>query len=165
MQSSRPAPEPVPRPAAPAPEPVSRPAAGQSGRPRTLAGAAAVQAVQAAGLFYAAVLAAVDSAGGKSSNASTGVALAVLGAVTAAGLGYTAAGLARARRWSRAPALITQLLTGLVSFYLIQSQRYEWGVPGLVLAVAGFVLLLVPPSLRALGLRQPEPSAPARPGK
>lgn len=119
-----------------------------------------MQAVQAVALLCAAVLAAVDSASGKSYSVSAGVALAILGAVTAAGLGYVASGLARARRWSRAPALITQLLTGLVSFYLVQSQRYEWGVPGLVLAVAGLVLLLAPPSLRALGLR-PEPGAPA----
>jgi peptidoglycan/LPS O-acetylase OafA/YrhL len=124
-----------------------------------------VQAIEAAGLLGASVLAAVGAATGQSYHVSTGVALAVLGAVTAAGLGCAAAGLARARRWSQAPALIAQGLIGVVSYYLIESKRYEWGVPGLVLAVAGFVLLVVPPSLRGLGLRQPEPRAPARPGR
>jgi len=103
-------------------------------------------------------LAGADAGSGRSYHASSGIALTVIGIVTALALGYVAAGVAGARAWSRTPALLTQLFTAIVSIYLIQASRYEWGVPGLVLAVAGFVTLLVPPSLRALA-RQPRPPA------
>ena len=67
-----------------------------------------------------------------------------------------AAGLARGRRWSRTPAMLTQLFFGIVGIYLVQGDRYDWGVPCLVLAVAGFAAVLAPPSLRALaGDRRP----------
>ena len=112
--------------------------------------AAAVQGVEAAGVLLASVLAGVDAGSGQSYHTNSGIALTVIGIITALALAYVAAGLARARSWSRTPALLTQLFTGIVSIYLIQSHRYEWGVPGLVLTAAGFVALLVPPSLRAL---------------
>jgi len=109
-------------------------------------------------VLFASVLAGVDAGSGRSYHASSGIALTVIGIVTALALGYVAAGVAGARAWSRTRALLTQLFTAIVSIYLIQASRYEWGVPGLVLAVAGFVTLLVPPSLRALA-RQPRPPA------
>jgi peptidoglycan/LPS O-acetylase OafA/YrhL len=112
--------------------------------------AAVVQGVEAAGVLLASVLAGVDAGSGQSYHTNSGIALTVIGILTALALGCVAAGLARARSWSRTPALLTQLFTGIVSIYLIQSHRYEWGVPGLALTVAGFVALLVPPSLRAL---------------
>jgi hypothetical protein len=145
----------------PAPEPQLRLGPGQSGRPPALAGAAVVQAIQAVGVLWASVLVAIDTVGGKSYHVNSGVALTVIGVATAVGLGYVASGLARARRWSRTPAVLTQLLTGLISVYVVQSRQYDWGVPGLVLAVAGLVLLLIPPSTRALtgpqAGGQPEP--------
>ena len=113
-----------------------------------------IQAVEATAVLGAAVLAGVDAGRGRSYHADSGVALTVIGIVTALALGYVASGLARARPWSRTPALLTQLFTGIVSIYLVQGHRYEWGIPGLALAVAGFVTLLVPPSLRALA-REP----------
>jgi hypothetical protein len=61
--------------------------------------------------------------------------------------------VARIRPWSRTPALLTQLFCGIVSIYLLQASRYEWGVPGLVLALAGFATLLVPASTHALARR------------
>ena len=122
-------------------------------RPSTLTWAAVVQAVEAVGVLFASVLAGIDTARGQSYRLDSGIALTVIGIATALALGFVAAGLARARPWSRTPALLTQLFTGIVSIYLIQSHRYEWGVPGLVLTAAGFVALLVPPSLRALASR------------
>jgi hypothetical protein len=107
-------------------------------------------AVQAAGVAVATVLAGVAAATGKSYLLSSGIAITVIGAATAVALGLTALGLARVRRWSRTPALLTQLFTGIVGIYLVQGGRYWWGVPALALSAAGFVLLLVPPSLRAL---------------
>jgi len=123
-----------------------------------VAAAAVVEAIEAAGVLGATVLVAIDVGRGQSYHTNSGVALALIGAATAIALGYVAAGLARGRPWSRTPALLTQLFVGIVSIYLLQGQRYDWGSPGLVLAVAGFVALLVPPSLRALA-RGPHPPA------
>jgi peptidoglycan/LPS O-acetylase OafA/YrhL len=131
-------------------------------RPLSLLAAAVIQGVEAAAVLGAAVLAGVDAGTGRSYHADSGVALTVIGVVTALLLGLVASGVARARRWSRTPALLTQLFVGIVSIYLIQGHRYDWGVPGLVLAVAGFVLLLIPPSMRAL---TSEPASPAGPGE
>jgi hypothetical protein len=71
-----------------------------------------------------------------------------------ASLGFVAAGLARARRWSRTPALLTQLFAGIVGIYLLQGRRLDWGLALVVLAVLGFAMLLSPPSLRALTSNQ-----------
>jgi hypothetical protein len=138
-ETPRPAPEPEPRPARPVPP-----------RHGLLTGAALVQAIQAAGILAASVLCGVDTVNGQSYHVNSGIALTVIGILTAAGLGYVALGLARARYWSRTPALITQLLTGLVSIYLILGDKYGWGVSGLVLALAGFALIAAPPSIRVL---------------
>ena len=124
--------------------------------------AAAVQAVEAAGVLGASVIAGIDAGSGHSYHTNSGIALTVIGVVTAVALGYVATGLAWARRWSRTPALLTQLFAGIVSIYLVQGHRYEWGGPGLALAAAGFVALLVPPSMRALA-RGPRPADPADP--
>jgi hypothetical protein len=76
-------------------------------------------------------------------------------------------GLARARRWSRTPALLTQLFVGIVGIYLLQGHRLDWGLVSVVLAVLGFAALFAPPSMRALtGPREPaasrQPRTPAK---
>src|SRR5437899_152149 len=118
--------------------------------PATLRAAAVVQAAEAALVLAATVLAGIDTAAGRSYQTGSGIALTLIGAASAAGLALVAAGLARARRWSRTPALLTQLFVGIVGIYLLQGQRLAWGVPSVVLAAAGFAALLAPPSLRAL---------------
>ena len=100
--------------------------------------------------MFAAVLATIAAVQGKAYQSSSGIAISIIGAVTAFALGFVASGLARAKRWSRTPAVLTQFITWIVGIYLVQGGRYWWGVPGLVLSVAGLVLLFVPPSLRAL---------------
>ncbi len=119
-------------------------------RPRSLTGAALVQGIEAVGVLLASVLAGVDAASGRSYHVNSGIALTLIGVATAVALGYVARGIAKARRWSRTPALLCQLFCGIVSIYLLESHRYAWGVPGLLLAVAGFATLLVPASFRAL---------------
>ena len=130
-------------------------------RPLSLVAAVVVQAIEAAGVLGASVLAGIDAGSGRSYHTSSGVALTVIGSATAVALGYVASGLARGRRWSRTPALLTQLFAGIVSIYLIQGHRYDWGGPGLALAAAGLVALLVPPSVRALA-RGPSPAEPEK---
>jgi hypothetical protein len=131
--------------------------------PLSLRGAAGVQAAEAAIVCAATVLAGIDTATGQSYQLASGIALTVIGLGTAAMLAVIAVGLARARRWSRTPALLTQLFTGIVGFYLVQGHRYAWGVPALVLAAAGLAALLAPPSLRALaGEQSSSPGPPPR---
>ncbi len=132
-------------------------------RPPSLLGAAGVQAAETAVVLAATVLAGIDTAAGRSYQVGSGIALTVIGLGTVVLLAAVAVGLARVRRWSRTPALLTQLFTGIVAIYLIQGSRYEWGVPSLVLAAAGFAALLVPPSLRALAGDQPPPEETRRP--
>jgi hypothetical protein len=131
--------------------------------PPTVRAAAVVQAAEAAMVCAASVLAAMDAAAGRSYQTDSGIALALIGFGTAVALGWVAVGLARARRWSRTPALLTQLFTGIVGIYLVQGHRYAWGVPALVVMAAGFVALLVPPSLRALSTGPAVGSGPAAP--
>jgi len=118
--------------------------------PPTLRVAALVQAGESALILVATVLAGVDAAAGQSYHASSGIALTVIGVAAVAALGLVAAGLARARRWSRTPALLTQLFAGIVGIYLLQGHRLDWGLALVVLAALGFAMLLSPPSMRAL---------------
>jgi hypothetical protein len=124
-------------------------------RPPSLLGAAVVQAADAVIVLVASVLAGVDTLAGKSYQMGSGIALTLIGLATAAALAWVALGVSRARRWSRTPAVLTQLFVGIVGFYLVQGHRYAWGVPLLVLACAGLALLLVPASFRALGGPRP----------
>ena len=118
--------------------------------PASLRIAGVVQAAESAVLLVATVLAAVDTAAGRSYHRSSGIALTVIGVAVAAALAFVAVGLARARRWSRTPALLTQLFFGIVGIYLLQSRRLDWGVVSVGLAAGGFAAVLAPPSLRAL---------------
>src|SRR5215831_9817450 len=97
--------------------------------PPTLRGAAIVQAAESVLVLAATVLAAIDTASGQSYHVNSGIALTVIGVLAAAALAWTALGLIRARRWSRTPALLTQLFVGIVGIYLLQSHRLDWGIP------------------------------------
>ena len=134
-------------------------------RPPALLLAAAAQGAEAVVLLAAAVLSAVDTAAGHSYQRSSGIALTVIAFGAVAVVAFIAWGIYRVRRWSRTPALLTQLFVGTTGVYLLEGHRLDWGVPTLLLAIAGFVGLLVPPSLRALatGPRSAEPQEAAVP--
>src|SRR6516225_2958682 len=136
--------------------------------PPTLRAAAMVQGAESVLVLVATVLAGVDAAAGQSYHVSSGIALTVIGVAAVAALALVAAGLARARRWSRTPALLTQLFGGIVGIYLLHGHRIDWGLALVVLAVLGFAALLSPPSLRALTGDEeapPEPSASKPPAR
>jgi hypothetical protein len=111
---------------------------------------AIVQAVEAAGVLVASVLAGVDTGAGKSYQLASGIALTAIGVATALGLALVARGLRSGRRWTRTPALLTQLFTGIVGIYLVEGGRYPWGIPALLLAVAGVAALMAPASVKLL---------------
>jgi len=127
-------------------------------RPAALRLAAAAQGIEAAGLCVAGVFAAISTADGKSSQVASGIVLTVLAFGTAAGLAAIAVGLARARPWSRIPAVMTQLFVVIAGITLLDGHRPEWGVPALAAAAACLAGLLTPASLRALN-RPPAGSA------
>ena len=128
--------------------------------PPTLRAAAVVQGAESVLVLVATVLAGVDAAAGQSYHVSSGIALTVIGVAAVAALALVTAGLARARRWSRTPALLTQLFAGIVGIYLLQGHRLDWGLALVVLAVLGFAALLSPPSLRALTSDHEAPPEP-----
>jgi hypothetical protein len=123
--------------------------------PLTLRAAAIVQAAESVIVLAATILAGVDTATGQSYHVNSGIALTVIGAAAAVTLAWVALGVARARRWSRTPALLTQLFVGIVGIYLLQGHRLDWGVASVVLAAAGFATLFAPPSMRALTDTEP----------
>jgi hypothetical protein len=101
--------------------------------------AAAVQAIEAAGLLIVAVLTAMDTAAGRSYHNSSGIALTVIAFGAVLAVAFIAYGLYRVRPWSRTPALFTQLFVGTTGVYLLNGHRLGWGVPALLLGIAGFV--------------------------
>jgi hypothetical protein len=127
------------------------------GVPRTTAPmlriAAAALAAEAVGLCVAVVFNAVDSASGNSWTTSNAIAFIVLEIIVAIGVAWLASGVARARPWSRTPAVMVQLLTVVIAIWLLQAHRYPWGVPALLIAATGFAGLLAPSSFRALTRR------------
>jgi hypothetical protein len=136
------------------------PAAPKSGLAQALAGrgqlptavrvAAVVQAVEAVGVLVAALIAGVDALTGKSYHRASGVAITLIGIATAVLLAYVARGLGGGRRWSRTPAMLTQLFIGIVAIYMIQAPRLDWGIPAIVVAITGLGALLAPASIELL---------------
>jgi hypothetical protein len=112
--------------------------------------ATAAQAAEAVALCVAIVFNLVDSASGNAWTASNAIAFIVVELIVAIGVAWIASGLARVRPWSRTPALMTQLFAVIIAIWLLEAHRYAWGIPTLLLAIAGFAGLFAPASLRAL---------------
>jgi len=157
---SSPAPRTQPSQQSPSAPAAAGSAAAQSGSapaptgprqlPRAVRIAAVVQAAEAVCLLAAALIAGVDALTGKSYQPASGIAITLIGIATAVALGYVARGLNRGRRWSRTPAMLTQLFVGIVAIYMIQAPRLDWGIPAIVLAITGFGALLAPASIELL---------------
>jgi hypothetical protein len=77
-------------------------------------------------------------------SAARAVMAALLTLVAGLGLLMVARGLRRARRWARAPALVTQLLALPVAWGLVQGGRWYVGVPLIGWALGVLVLLFTP---------------------
>jgi len=151
------------KPRAPArPEAPAQPEAPDKPEPpASLRLAAAAQAIEAVGLCVAGVFAAVSTADGKSYQTASGIALTLLAFGVAAGLVAIAAGLAKARPWSRTPAIMTQVFVVIAGITLLEGHRPEWGVPALLLSAVCVAGLLTPASLRALN-RPPSTASNAK---
>ncbi len=108
--------------------------------------AAGLVLVEAAGLVVIGVLTGVSGFGNA---ANTGQLLGQVAyyLVLAAGVGWVAGGLLRGRRWGRTPALVIQIITLGVGFYLaVSSGRPAWGIPVAVIGIGAGLLLLSRPA-------------------
>jgi hypothetical protein len=119
-------------------------------RPPLLLMAAAAQGLEAAGLCVVVVAQVIDSVSGQSWRSSNAIALIVMELIVAAGVAAIASAIARARPWSRTPAVMTQVFTAMIAVWLLEAHRVWWGVPTLLLVIAGLAGLFAPASLRAL---------------
>ena len=112
--------------------------------------AAALLAVEAAGMCVAAGFSAVATADGQSYQRASGVALTLIAVGVAVVFALFAVGLAKARPWTRTPVVMTQLVIGAWGIYLLKDHRLDWGVPMLLVAACCLAALFTPASLRAL---------------
>jgi len=135
----------------------AQPAEPMAAPPRTLRVAAVLEGVEAAGMLVAAGFAAGATAAGKSYEISSGIALTLIAAATAALFAAFAVGLARSRPWTRTPVVMFQLAIGIWGVFLLTGHKYAWAVPMLLLAAAILACVFTPAGLRALNRppRQP----------
>jgi uncharacterized membrane protein YagU involved in acid resistance len=115
--------------------------------------AVAAVALEAVGLCVAVAANAIDDANGRTATQSNAIGFMVFEFVIAVGVALIARGVARVQPWSRTPAVIVQVFTAMIAIWLLEAHRYDWGLPALLLALAGLAGLLAPASLRALNRR------------
>lgn len=75
--------------------------------------------------------------------------MALFGVLVGVGLVVVARGLSRSRRWSRAPAVVVQIICVPVAVTLAQGGRYAAGIPLLVVAVVCVLALFTSASTKA----------------
>ncbi|MBX6382635.1 MAG: hypothetical protein IRZ07_06620 [Microbispora sp.] len=92
----------------------------------------------------------VETVIGRPTDMVTSIAVAGFGVACGAVLLWVAWGVWQVLRWSRGPAVVTQIFVLPVAISLIQSAQYGFGVPLIAAAVVGLVTLLAPASTRAL---------------
>jgi hypothetical protein len=110
----------------------------------------AVEAVEgAAGLGFG-FFVAWETIVGKPVDLASAIGVAVLAFLGGLGMLAVARGLLRAQRWSRSPAVVTQLFALFLAWDLVQSERPGYGVPLAVAAIVALVALLSGPTTAAL---------------
>jgi hypothetical protein len=119
-------------------------------RPATLSAAAAIEALEGIALAAVGLYVGVEAIVGSPNDLAGAVVLALMAVATGVGVVAVGRGLWQARRWGRAPALLTQIFAVIAAISMIQSRRQAVGVVLIALAVAGAATLLSPPSTRAL---------------
>ena len=120
------------------------------GAPNLLLVGAAAQGLEAAGLFAVIVANLIDLADGHTYQKSGAIAIIVIEVIVAIGVAWIASGIVRVQPWTRTPAVMTQLFTVIIAIVLLQANRLAWGLPALLIAIAGLAGLFAPASLRAL---------------
>lgn len=124
--------------------------AGVPHRPRSLTLAALLVAATGLAALGFGLSIAVETALGHWQNLATAVSVSALTAGGGLLIGWIARGLWTGQRWSRSPAVLTELFALPVSVSLIQSDQPLWGWPLIAVAVLALALLLSRPVLVAL---------------
>jgi hypothetical protein len=117
-----------------------------TGRPLTLTVGAAIEAAEGVAALGFGLFVGWETIVGKPLDPASAIGVTVLALAGGAGMLLVARGLLQARRWSRSPAVLTQLFALPVSVSMIQGGQYAIGVPMIVLALVALVLLLCKPS-------------------
>jgi hypothetical protein len=120
------------------------------GAPNLLLLGAAALGLEAAGLFVVIAANLIDLADGRAYQRSGAIAIIVLEVIVAIGVAVIASGIVRARPWTRTPAVMTQIFTLIIAVWLLEAHRLAWGLPALLIALAGLAGLFAPTSLRKL---------------
>jgi hypothetical protein len=116
----------------------------------TLIVSAAVEAAEgAAGLGFG-FFAGWETIAGKPLDLGGAIGVAVLALLGGLGMLAVARALWRAERWSRSPAVLTQLFALFLAWNLIQSHQPWYGVPLAVGAIIALIALLSGPTTAAL---------------
>lgn len=113
-----------------------------SGRPLTLTVAAVIEAAEGLAALGFGLFAGWETVVGEQVDPPSAIGVTVLALLGAAGMLFVARGLLLRLRWSRSPAVVTQILALPIAWSLIQSGQYAFGVPLAALAVPALVLLL-----------------------
>jgi hypothetical protein len=113
-------------------------------RPSALVVLVALVAGQGIGLVCLAAFFLVELLVASPTSAARAVMAALLTFLAGLGLLAVARGLRRARRWARAPALVTQLLALPVAVGLVQGGRWYVGLPLILWALGVLALLFTP---------------------
>jgi hypothetical protein len=121
-----------------------------STRPITLSTAAAVEALEGVAVLAAGLYVGVEAIVGSPNDLASAIVLAVMAVGAGAGIAAVGRALWRARRWGRAPALLTQIFVLITAISMIQSRRQILGGVLIAVAAACAAALLSPPTTRAL---------------
>ncbi|MGW0732939.1 hypothetical protein [Streptomyces sp. NPDC002851] len=123
-------------------------------RPGRLTAAAALAALEGIALVVGGVAMSLQGFAGKADSVEQAVTGGVTMIVLAAIPLLAARGLLKLRRWSRGPAIITQILALPVAWQLLQadSVAIPAGIALAVVAVTALVLLVNPATTEALGI-------------
>ena len=120
------------------------------GAPNWLLVGAVAQGLEAAGLIVVIAASLIDLADGHTHTRSNAAGVIAVEAIVAIGVAWIAAGIIRIRPWTRTPAIMTQVLTIFIAIWLLEAHQLGWGLPTLIVALAGLAGLFAPTSLAAL---------------
>jgi hypothetical protein len=115
--------------------------------PRTMLFAAVLVGIEALALLVFGVAALLNA---HSSTAGLGITNGIFFLLYAAGLGFAAWGLSRARRWSRSPVLIAQVIQLGVAYSFAGHNTVAVAVVLAVVAIPVLVILFIPSTTDAL---------------
>jgi len=114
----------------------------EASTPRPLLAAAGILALEALAIGGLGLYLILGGFLGSPKNAGRAEVGGIIVVLTAAALLLVARGLFQGRRWSRAPAVVTQIFCVLFAWSLLQAKVYTLGVPMLAVTLTVLALLL-----------------------